>query len=251
MVGMIDSVQQGSAPVTRARKGAAGSGRTPPASPMPPIGGWRLMEAATALCRSAVEIYRNGGEALQTAIDNSLHRLSPAAVAQPALRPDAWLTLQMLAALDDRSDLQLTGQKTGWAAREPVPRQIIEDTLQGGKEAAHDRDWRVNLDFQRDVASSRCYLRDGSWAPVLPCDLQYLRVILAVKPPFSKETFAAYHRDWLKVRGEGPIPTETECMAEAEARFSGKIIRRDIRDVRHDATPDLKRGPTGPRIRRN
>jgi hypothetical protein len=96
-----------------------------------------------------------------------------------------------------------------------------------------------------------CYLRDGSGAPVLPLDLEYVRVNLASKPPFTEEAFAALYRDWLTKRGEMPIPDEDESTEKAKANFSGKIIRDAIRNVRHKATPDLKRGPKGPRARQN
>jgi hypothetical protein len=209
--------------MTRARPDGTGSRPSVRAVAIPPISGWKLIEAATALCPSAVEIYRNGGEALQTAIERSPSRLSPSAIRDPGLRPGAWLTLQLLAALDDRADLQLSGQKTVWAPSEKIPRLILESTLKASTETVQDGYWCMILDFQRDVATTRCYLRDGSWAPVLPHGLEYVRVNLASKPAFTEEAFAALYRDWLGKRGEMPIPNENECIEKAVANFSGKI----------------------------
>ena len=81
--------------------------RKPPA---PPPGGWRPMEAAEILCPDAAALYRQGGEALEAAISQDLHRLSAQANRSPEMRPDAWLTLQLLDALRRRPDLQLTGR---------------------------------------------------------------------------------------------------------------------------------------------
>ncbi len=64
--------------------------RKPPA---PPPGGWRPMEAAEILCPAAAALYRQGGEALEAAMGNELHRLSAKANRSPEIRPEAWLTL--------------------------------------------------------------------------------------------------------------------------------------------------------------
>ena len=41
--------------------------------PVPPPGGWSLMEAADILCPDAAALYRQGGEALEAAIGPELH----------------------------------------------------------------------------------------------------------------------------------------------------------------------------------
>jgi hypothetical protein len=40
--------------------------------PVPPVGGWTLLEAAGALCPTAAALYRQGGEALRAAINRDL-----------------------------------------------------------------------------------------------------------------------------------------------------------------------------------
>ena len=64
----------------------SGAKRKPP---MPPPGGWRPMEAAEILCPEAVALYRQGGEALEAAISQDQHRLSPRANRSPEIRRDA------------------------------------------------------------------------------------------------------------------------------------------------------------------
>ena len=103
--------------------------RKPPA---PPPGGWRPMEAAEILCPDAAALYRQGGEALEAAISQDLHRLSAQANRSPEMRPDAWLTLQLLDALRRRPDLQLTGRNpfSPLAPRTAVTADVLRDACE-------------------------------------------------------------------------------------------------------------------------
>ena len=73
------------------------------------------MEAADALCPRRGGALRQGGEALEAAISQDLHRTSTRANRKPEIRPDAWLTAtsgsRTLLALLQRPDLQLTGRE--------------------------------------------------------------------------------------------------------------------------------------------
>ena len=95
----------------------------------PPERGWRLQEALGALCPDDVRLYRQGGEMLQVAVENDLRGLCVPTIRVPENRAEVWLARRLLAALYNRVDLQLTGQKDVWAPRVPVPREVIGSAL--------------------------------------------------------------------------------------------------------------------------
>src|SRR5206468_2354008 len=97
--------------------------------------------------------------------------------------------------------------------------------------------WWIILDLQRNIAFIRHYFADGSWAPVPPRDLENLRVVALTKPPFSYAAGVAYYKSRLEELGDHPYLSETDWVAEFNAQFSGKIIRRVIREIRQKHSP--------------
>ena len=124
--------------------------------PVPPPGGWTLMEAAEILCPEAVALYRQGGEALEAAVSQDQHRLSARAKRSPEIRPGIWLTLQLLDALGRRPDLQLTGRNAlaSGADRAQVPADVLRNACErDNRDDTIYRRW-VHIDFRDDRASS-------------------------------------------------------------------------------------------------
>src|SRR4051794_6287764 len=77
-----------------------------PQPPMPPSGGWTLMEAAEALCPREAELYRNGGAELEEVVRRSMGHWGDLL----AIWPEGWMRNQLYAALCTRPDLELTGR---------------------------------------------------------------------------------------------------------------------------------------------
>ncbi len=125
--------------------------------PVPPPGGWRPMEAAEILCPDVVALHRQGGEALEAAIEQDLRRLSWRANRRPEMRPDAWLTLRLLDALR-RLDLRLTGRNPHdpLAPRTAVTPDVLRDACERDNgDGAIYRRW-VLIGFRDgDVCSSK------------------------------------------------------------------------------------------------
>jgi hypothetical protein len=237
--------------------------RTKRTPPVPPPGGWTLMEAAEILCPEAVALYRQGGEALEAAISQDQHRLSPRANRSPEIRRDAWLTLQLLDAVRRHSYLQATGRNpfAPLAPRTPLTADVLRDACErdNGDDAIYRR-W-VHIDFRDgDFSSSK------DFEPVLPSRLADVRIEASGASPARPDPSAAgdadegkpeYTRErgkawllWLRAdhpAGEPP-PTAAECWERAKACFSGTIARDPFYKLRAEVAPEwTKPGPRGPR----
>jgi hypothetical protein len=215
---------------------------------MPPPDGWRLLEAREALCPDDVRLYREGGAPFEAAVENDLRGLRVPAIRVPENRADVWLARCLLAALEKRVDLQLMGQKDAWASRTSVPREVIKSALQTVEEGNDRGRWWIILDFQRDIAFIRHYLADGFWAPILPRDLENLRVVTLTKPQFTYAAGVAYFKSRLQELGDHPQPAEADWVAEFHAHFSG-VTRAAVRAIRKEHSPasGLKPGRRGRR----
>ena len=143
--------------------------QTQPATDAVPPDGWRPMEAAEALCPDAAALYQRGGEALDAAMGDELHRLSVRANRSPEIRPDAWLTLQLLDALRGRPDLRLTGRNPydPLAPRTTVPPDVLQDACErDNRDQATRRRWvQIRLPrWPRSPAAMTCRRRTQRYA---------------------------------------------------------------------------------------
>jgi hypothetical protein len=197
--------------------------------PVPPLDGWRLMEAARILCPRAADLYTEGGEALEIAISNDLHRLRARANDDVASRPSAWLTLQVLVGLCQRPDLQLTGRNpyNPLAPRVPIPPDKIRAVCaRDNRDSNIVRPW-VHLDFRHDWASVGQDVPSHGFDPAQPASLTDVRIETSgpmmalsiesssdegVKPEFTAELgrawFTMRRYGWTKSRfsGRGESP---------------------------------------------
>jgi hypothetical protein len=219
--------------------------------PAPPLDGWRLMEAASILCPRAADLYKEGGEALEIAIGNDRHRLRARASDDVALRPSAWLTLQVLVGLGQRRDLQLTGRSSynPLAPRVPIPPdQIRAVCTRDNRDSNIIRPW-VQLDFRHDSASVGRDVPSDYFGSAQPASLTDVRIEASgpmmapstessldegVKPEFSAEL----GRAWFTMRRYGwpkdqPPPTSAQCLAAAHQYFAGEIPR-DLNVIRDE-----------------
>jgi hypothetical protein len=235
--------------------------------PVPPAGGWSLMDAADILCPLAAVTYREGGNALEAAVGNELHRLSARAIRHPELRPDAWLTLQLLDALCQRPDLQLTGRNLhdAMAPRSPIQPDILQAAC--GRDNRADAIFRrwVLLSFREDQAGTGHDVPPTHLNTTSPSHLMDVRVEMSgtmLQPHLPvdgteatgkpKYTFERA-QEWLRWRvqdwPEGkPPPTATECLREARAHFSGHIPLHKFYVLRKPVVPRdwQKQGHRGP-----
>ncbi len=229
--------------------------RKPPA---PPPDGWRPREAAEILCPDAAALYRQGGEALEAAINQDLHRMSARANRYPEIRPDAWLTLQLLDALRGRPDLRLTGRNPydPLAPRTTVTPDVLRDACQrDNRDQATRRRW-VQIDFRDGHVSSGHDLPSTHINDRLPSHLADVRIEAssaspaqpdasaggadaAGKPKYThercKEWLGWRVEDWPKDR---PPPTAKECLAAARAHFSGDMPRDPFYELRATVVPE-------------
>ncbi len=244
--------------------------RTKRKPPVPPPGGWRPMEAAEILCPEAAALYRQGGEALEAAISQDLHRMSARANRHPELRRDAWLTLQLLDVLRRRPDQQLTWRSlhNPSAERAPIQSDIHRDACErdNGDGTAYRR-W-VHLDFRRDLASTGRDLPSTELDTVLPTHFADVQVEASSASPVRPDASAGDAdaagkpkytpercKEWLRWRvadhpkGE-PKPTAAECWEAAKAQFSGPVPRDPFYELRKTVVPEewQTQGPRGSRI---
>jgi hypothetical protein len=236
--------------------------------PVPPLDGWRLMEAASILCPRAADLYKEGGEALEIAIGNDLHRLRARANDDVALRPSAWLTLQVLVGLCQHRDLQLTGRScyNPLAPRVPIPPDKIRAVCtRDNRDSNTIRPW-VQLDFRHDSASVGQDVPSHYFDSAQPASLTDVRIEASgpmmelsiasnldegVKPEFSSKLCRA----WFVMRVHGwredrPPPTSAQCLAAAHQYFAGEIPRDLFRAIRGEIVPKSWRKP-GPRAPRD
>ncbi len=244
--------------MSRTAPNASQSSRAKRQPPAPPPGGWRPMEAAEALCPDAAALYRQGGEALEAAINQDLHRLSARAYRKPESRPDAWLTLQLLDALRGRLDLRLTGRNPydPLAPRTPVTADVLQDACQrDNRDQATRRRW-VQVDFRDGHISSGHDLPPGHWDDKSPAHWADARIEASsaspAQPDASADGAAAAGtpkytpercKEWLGWRVEDwpkdrPPPTAKECLAAARAHFSGDIPRDPFYELRATVVPE-------------
>ncbi len=243
--------------------------RTKRKPPVPPPGGWRPMEAAEILCPEAAALYRQGGEALEAAISQDLHRMSARAKRHPELRRDAWLTLQLLDALRRRPDLQLTGRNpyAPLERRTPVTADVLRDACErdNGDDAIHRR-W-VHIDFRDGRLSSGHDVPPTHFNPAQPQHLADVVVEACSASPARPASSAGGAdtegkpeytlegcREWLEARVENwpkgvPPPSGEECLAAAREHFASDIPRDEFRAIRREVVPPewQKPGPRGPR----
>ncbi len=147
------------------------------------------MEAADVLCPDAAALYRQGGEALEAAISQDLHRMSAQANRSPEMRPDAWLTLLVLDALYRPPELQLTGRKLHdpAAARTPIQSDILRAACERDNgDGTVFRRW-VHLDFRRDLASTGRDLPSTDINTVSPSHFADVRIEASSAPPAQPE----------------------------------------------------------------
>jgi hypothetical protein len=234
---------------------------SPPAKrrqrPMPALDGWRPMEAAEALCPDAAAFYRQGGEALEAAINQDLHRMSARANRYPEIRPDAWLTLQLLDALRGRPDLRLTGRNPydSLAPRTTVTPDVLRDACQrDNRDHATRRRW-VQIDFRDGHVSSSHDLPPTHFNTAQPSSFADARIEASSASPAQPDPSAGGAdtagkpkytpercKEWLRWRVEDwpkdkPPPTAKECLAAARAHFSGDIPRDPFYELRATDVP--------------
>ena len=220
--------------------------KKPPPAPPPPDG-WRPMEAAEILYPDAAALHRQGGEGLETAISQDLHRLSARANRSPEIRPDAWLTLRLLDALRGRQDLQLTGRnaRDPLAPRTPVTADVLRDACERNNgDLVFHRRW-VLVDFRDGRLSSGHDLPPTHFGnPVQPSRLADVRVEASsaspaqpglpageadgtAQPEFTLDRgrqWLVWVRDSFAAEGK-PMPPTVACLASAASGFSGRIPR--------------------------
>ncbi len=226
--------------------------------PAPPPDGWRPKEAADILCPDGAALYRRGGEALEAAITRDLHRLSARANRSPEMRPDVWLTLQLLDALRRRPDLQLTGRNpfSPLAARTAVTADVLRDACErdNGDDAIYRR-W-VHIDFRDNRISSGRDFPPTHFDQAQPSQLADVLVEACSAAPAQPDPSAGDAdaagklkytpercKEWLRWRVEDwpkdrPPPTAKECLAAARAHFSGDIPRDPFYELRKTVVPE-------------
>jgi hypothetical protein len=247
-----------------------------PQPPVPPEGGWRLMEAADILCPHEARLYREGGPALEAAMAHDLRRLGARPMKAPQFRRDLWLTLRLLGELCRFSALQLAGRpylKGPLAPRTAVPPGVLRAACRQDPGTPTDSGHWARFDFQHDHAriGFDYPTNHGEWAKA--DDLVEVRIerasaasgaspkpthsdeITAGKDTVTKPEFTeASCRAWFKLREgtwpkDAPPPTTADCLAAARAHFAGTIPRDKFRAIRRRAVSASwqKPGPRGPR----
>jgi hypothetical protein len=242
--------------------------------PMPPPGGWDMLEAAGALCPHETWIYRQGGPLSEAAFQNGFHIDEPLAA-----YPEAWLTSKLVRALCERPDLRLTGraQSRGssaeWicvpqeqiaAARQaldsPLDVPWVEIHFEFGRNGAHlvyhapNERLELLIGARIEAASVSASVSPGSEQRVVgvadrneqPQLTASSEIGLPIKPVYSPGLCS----DWFSIRVRGwpagePAPNSDECYAAAQAFFAGVIHRPTFNDIRKVATPEpwSKQGP--------
>jgi hypothetical protein len=241
---------------------------------MPPPVGWRPAKAFDILCPSEAALFKEGGEALESAINQDLHRLSFRVVRYPEVLPDAWRTLQLLDAVRRRPDLQLTGRHpyTTLGHRVAVEPDVLEAACErDNRDQAVRRRW-VYIDFCNDRLSSNFdvpqtfmnvqqsqHLDD---VRVVAVHVQGAAVALQTDPVASAagageattlEFSETRLRAWFRLRVDGwpkdrALPTRAECLEAACTYFGCKISRDRLYRIRRGIVPEPwnKRGPRRP-----
>jgi hypothetical protein len=227
------------------------------------------MEAAAILCPDAAALYRQGDEALEEAISQDQHRLSARAKRSPEIRPDVWLTLQLLDALRGRPDLQLTGRNpfAPLERRTAVTADVLRDACErdNGDHAIHRR-W-VLIDFRHGRASSGHDVPPTHINPAQDSHLADVRVEASsaspaqpglpagetdgtVRPEYTEDRgrqWLTWVRDSFAAEGS-PMPPTKPCLAAAAGVFSGHIPRDPFYKLHKEvAGEDHRQGPQGPR----
>jgi hypothetical protein len=252
----------------------AGSIDVEPQPPMPPVGGWRLMQAAEILCPREARLYREGGAALEAAMEDELLRLGTRATRMPELRRHLWLTLKLLTALSCRPGLQLTGrpyQSDPLVPRHSVQPDVLRAACRQDDGAPTDIGYWARFDFQHDHARIGFdYPRDhidrtkasdlvdvriestasGASAMPIHSDVTSVGKGALTRPEFTE----ASCRAWFKLRvgtwpKDAPPPTTEECLAAARLHFAGTVSRDKFRAIRRATVPASwkKPGPRRPR----
>jgi hypothetical protein len=232
------------------------------------------MEAADILCPREARLYREGGPALEAAMDHDLRRLGARPIKAPEFRRDLWLTLQLLAALCRLPGLQLTGrpyQSDPLAPRHLVQPDVLRAACRQYEGAPTDIGYWMRFDFQHDHARIGFDYPSNHIDRTKASDLVDVRIestgsgasAMSIHPDettdgkdtLTKPEFTeASCRAWFKLR-EGtwpkdtPPPTTEECLAAARAYFAGTIPRDKFRAIRRKAVSASwrKPGPRGPR----
>ncbi len=240
------------------------------------MGGWTLTEAFEALCPRQMRLYRHGGAKLWEA---AWTVLPPWEAGVPHPNPDPWRAAQLLAALCERPDLQLTGHdlaKGVGAERFRLPHYLLLAAVRGDTKdfSIKYRPW-LALDIRKETARIGCEIvrhHDPDMPERYPETVELIAVRVEMndragstaspleapeagaRPVAKLEYSPARCRAWLRVRVDGwpegkPTPSAEECLAAARAHFSGRIARDPFIKVRNAVVPLewRKSGPRGPR----
>lgn len=230
--------------------------------PMPPKGGWTLLEAADALCPQAAQLFREGGSRLEEAMQAELSDPETS-----LMFPRQWLSPRLVNALCGRPDLQITGRKLAdglYAERVRVPYDFLlaaQVGFNGGQ--SNEGVWLYlnvatdharftfdlpNNDRRTDVlAVSRIEaveVRGGSTELPTPSAVAYPNLSRAIRPEYTEPACRAWFilrvSTWPK--GEDP-PTAEQCLEAARAYFAGPLPRDPFYAMRHRCVPASWRQP--------
>lgn len=230
--------------------------------PMPPKGGWTLLEAADALCPQAAQLFREGGSRLEEAMQAELSDPETS-----LMFPRQWLSPRLVNALCLRPDLQITGRKLAdgiHAERVRVPHDLLlaaQVGFNGGQ--SNEGVWlylnvatnhaRFTFDLPSNarrtdvLAAARI---EATEAEVPSADLPTSSVVAfpdlcsAIRPEYTEQACRAWFMlrvaTWPK--SEDP-PTAEQCLAAARAYFAGSLPRDPFYALRHKCVPASWRQP--------
>jgi hypothetical protein len=249
----------------KGRSGNEANGITPP---LPPEGGWTLLEAAKALCPSEASLFAAGGKPLDVAVRAWMGELSQHL--DPV--PELWLGDVLLAALYLRPDLVLTGRDLTQgmhAQRLRLPHDaLVASQSQRGSRGDEARGY---LTLRLNEHRAKIAYDFPVMLPNLPDDVELLDVRVEVRelppsasepkmPPLRQPTVKQVYSDsacraWLRLRvatwpSDRAPSTAEQCLADARVDFSGPIARDAFRILRRGVVPAAWRSP-GPRVSRD
>ena len=249
--------------------------------PMPPLGGWTLLEAADVLCRRLSQIYRS--KCPQTEIDVRARRPGPRRFVSYV---EELLSEKLIQALCERRDLQLIGypQSDGlsaraitvprvhlsaasWASSNLLERPRVEILFSFVREEVHliFHDPSARSEPRTEVLIGARIETASTYDLSPPTQPQHVGSVTeqcqkaapvespANGKPVTSEFTLPNLRGWFRLRVAKhprnlPIPRERECVAAAQKEFGPKASRELVRLVRRDIAPHwLKKGPRWPR----
>jgi hypothetical protein len=245
------------------------------------------MQAADALCPRAAQLYRQGGSALRQAVLadlgnwGKLVQLTRGPMGEDATwRAERWLSKQVLAALSERPDLQLTGTNPALGIQAPRVKLRRDFLLQAVRpQDANDR-YAISVDLRFSAEAARFVTQFvGYYDPEVhaqdpaipePVELIAVRIEAAddlragagtrTRPPAEIVRSDAQPRytldecrSWLQRRvadwpDSTPPPSRRKCLEAARAYFADPVPRDAFHAVRREVVPHdwQKPGPRGP-----